>query len=144
MKSEARIYSLEDIEKINPQLDALSLVDETTSTKARTLVFGREENVLKVLTTNDFPGLFHQVEDRLLMQEFELEVYYTDTKAFETALGWFGLLKEKQAKIKEEDLKRMNSRGDEAVDLIKKMIAHHDDYTEEEFINQLLSLSYQA
>ena len=78
------------------------------------------------------------------MQEFELEVYYTDTKAFETALGWFGLLKEKQAKIKEEDLKRMNSRGDEAVDLIKKMIAHHDDYTEEEFINQLLSLSYQA
>ncbi len=144
MNNQAHIYTYDDVQKIKPQLDALSLVDESTSTKARTLVFGREGNILKVLTTNDFPGLFHQVEDRLLMQDFELEIYYTDTTSFWTALAWFWLLKDKQAKVKADDLEKMNSRGDIAVTLIKKMIQEQDKYTEEEFINQLLALSYQA
>jgi len=144
MSEKAPIYGLSDIQKIKVNLDALSLVDESTASKARTLVFDREEDTLFVLTTNDFPQLFHQVEDRLLMKDYDLKVFFTDTESFWEAMKWYDVLHNRQQKIKDADLQRMSASGEAAVKLIKDMIEHSEKYSEADFIQQLLSLGYQA
>jgi hypothetical protein len=109
MSEKAPIYTSKDIKKIEPSLDALSLVEESIAGKARTLVFDREDNVLFLLTTNDFPQLFHQVEDRLLAQDFDIKVFFTDTASFSEAMKWYDLLHNRQRKINEADLHRMTA-----------------------------------
>jgi len=66
----ANIYSLEDLKKLEVNLEALSLVTEKTAQTAQTLAFDLdlETNEISLLTTNDFPTQYHQVEDRLMAQ----------------------------------------------------------------------------
>lgn len=144
MTEKAPIYTLKDIQKIIPNLDALSLVEENIAIKSRTLVFDREEDTLFVLTTNDFPQLFHQMEDRLMAQEYELKVFFTDTDAFQEALKRFDSLHKREKKIDDEDLYRMSASWEVALWLIKTMLEHPETYSEADFIQQLLSLSYQS
>jgi len=66
MIEEAKIYQLEDIQKLEPNLEALSLVTEQTAKTSQTLVFDQDAESVYILTTNNFPNLYHQVEDRLV------------------------------------------------------------------------------
>ncbi len=144
MAEKANIYSLEDIRKIDPDLSVLSLVDENIARKSWTLVFAKNETSVSLLTTNDFPQLFHQVEDKLLAQEYDVEVFFTDTQSFAEAMKRYDLLFKRNSDKKKAEDTLMNSRAAEAVSYIKKIVKEHDTYTEAEFIDQILALSFQS
>ena len=60
------ILYLADIKKLTPQHELLPVISKSLAEKTQTLVFDKHENILSVLTTNQFPELYHQVEDKLI------------------------------------------------------------------------------
>lgn len=145
MTESAKIYGLEDIKKLEVNLEVLSLVTEKTAQTSQTLVFDTEKDSQKlyVLTTNEFPNLFHQVVDRLQTQWYETESFYTDDEAFKYALQWYDQLHKRQKKIAKNKKERLDARGQEALDFVKETIHSHESFTEEQFIDEILRLSYQ-
>lgn len=142
--SNARIYSADQIKKIDPDLDLLSLITRKTAESSQTLVFRKEEWKLHILTTNNFPQLFHQVEDRLEIQWYETVAYYTNDEWFSLAYNWYQKLESKTQQLEEARRQRILASGQDAVAIIRKLVDDHKGMSDEEFLFQILVLSYQA
>ena len=143
MIEEAKIYQLEDIQKLEPNLEALSLVTEQTAKTSQTLVFDQDAESVYILTTNNFPNLYHQVEDRLVAAWHSITAFFTDSESFEYAMQWYDALHKRNKNIAKDKKDRLDAKGQEALEIIKETIADHTKFTEEEFIYQLLRLSFQ-
>jgi type II secretory ATPase GspE/PulE/Tfp pilus assembly ATPase PilB-like protein len=59
-------------------------------------------------------------------------------------MKWYDLLHNRQRKINEADLHRMTASWDVAISLIKEMVSNSQTFSETDFIQQILALSYQA
>lgn len=62
------ILEIDDLQGISPNFDQLKILSQETSQKMETLIFAKDKNTLKVLTTNNFPGalttLLKNLEDK--------------------------------------------------------------------------------
>ena len=138
------ILSSADISKIQVNLEALGLLDKTISSTSQILIYARDDKKLKFLTTNNLPEMVQSVVEKFENEEFECELYYTDTIGFEAALTWYDELETYRQKLYKEQQKRKNADGSQAIDLLKKIIANHENIPESDFIHELLRLSYQS
>ena len=143
MTEEAKIYGLQDIQQLKPNLEALSLVTQNTAQTSQTLVFDRDGETLYVLTTNTFPTLYHQVEDRLAASGYEITTFFTDVESFGYAMQRYDQLHHRNKKVAKDKKDRLDASGQDALEIIKETIKDHSRFTEQEFIEQLLRLSYQ-
>ena len=50
------ILEIDDLQGISPNFDQLQILPKETSQKIETLIFAKDKNTLKVLTTNNFPN----------------------------------------------------------------------------------------
>lgn len=48
------ILEIDDLQGISPNFDQLKILPQETAQKIETLIFGKDKNTLKVLTTNNF------------------------------------------------------------------------------------------
>lgn len=112
--------------------------------KTQTVVFGQDGMTLKLLTTNNFPELYHQMEDKLQVDGYQFETFYTDTDTFTQALKRYDQLAARQRTQQETYDRRHTATGKDAIDLIKETYKNKEDYTEGVFIDEILRLSYQA
>ena len=55
------ILELDDIQKIEPELSAVKIINRETCEKIQVIIFGKEKNTLKVLTTNNYTDQFQKV-----------------------------------------------------------------------------------
>jgi type II secretory ATPase GspE/PulE/Tfp pilus assembly ATPase PilB-like protein len=123
----------------------LSFFEKEYAVKTQTLVFGKEKKQLYILTTNNFPLLHAQVLDRLNAQDYTYQVRYTDDSGFQQALLRYDQRDEERS-VHEATWRHEHSvKGREAVLLLKEIFAKRESYTaENEFLNDLLRLSFQA
>jgi hypothetical protein len=49
------ILELEDIQKIQPDLSQLKIINRETCEKIQVIIFAKEKNTIKLITTNNFP-----------------------------------------------------------------------------------------
>lgn len=140
-----KILSLADIEALQPQLEHVNFFEKEYAIKTQTIVLGQEKRQLFLLTTNNFPLLHAQVLDRLKAQDYSYQVRYTDTPWFDRALLRYDQLAKQVSEHEEKWHHEHSVRGHEAVLLLKEIFAKRTEYTaENEFLNDLLRLSYQA
>lgn len=98
-----------------------------------------------MLTTNNFPLLHAQVLDRLKAQDYSYEVRYTDDNGFEKALTWYDQLAQQVSEHEATRNHEHSVHGREAVALLKEVFARRSNFSgENDFLNDLLRLSYQA
>ena len=53
-QSEKIILEIEDLKKIKPNYQVINILTKETCEKVQVLIFDKQENVLKILTTNNF------------------------------------------------------------------------------------------
>ena len=49
------ILEIDDLQGISPNFEQLKILPQETAQKIETLIFGKDKNTLKVLTTNNLP-----------------------------------------------------------------------------------------
>lgn len=101
--TESTILTREQVEQLEPMLVTLSLVPKDLAQKTQTIAFKQENKQLSLLTTNNFPQLFHQVLDKLQAQGYTCTTYFTDSDSFGHAMTWFQRLEKQQAQQAEKD-----------------------------------------
>ncbi len=139
-----QILEVVDIQAIEPNLVFLALLPRAMAEKTQTIAFGGEEDHIFVLTTNNFPTLYHQTIDKLQALGYTCSPYFTDTAGMQLALARYDRL-EKQEKDQVEQYQYAHHvGGEEAIALIKKAYKQKDALNEGAFIDEILRLSYQA
>jgi hypothetical protein len=62
------ILEIDDLQGISPDFEQLKILPKETAEKIETMIFSKEKNTLKVLTTNNFPEglgkLLKNLEDK--------------------------------------------------------------------------------
>lgn len=68
MELSKSILEIDDLQGISPDFDQLKILPKETAEKIETMIFAKEKNTLKVLTTNNFPEgvrkLLKNLEDK--------------------------------------------------------------------------------
>lgn len=140
-----KILYKKDIQALQPDLEILSLIPQTTAETSQTLVYKLiDDETLLLITTNFYPNLYHTSLDRLQAQGYEVETYFTDAEGFAVALSRYHQREIQLQARSAEDQRRMNATGEEAIALIKETFNNHESLTETDFINELLRLAFQA
>ncbi|NCO98549.1 hypothetical protein GW864_05315 [bacterium] len=49
------ILEIDDLQGISPNFEQLKILPKETAQKIETLIFSKDKNTLKILTTNNFP-----------------------------------------------------------------------------------------
>jgi len=55
------ILEIEDIQNIQPDFEQLKILDQETAQKIQVLIFAKERNILKVLTTNNYSKSLNKI-----------------------------------------------------------------------------------
>ncbi len=92
----------EDIQKIQVNLQAVQFLAKSIAEKAQAIVFQKEKNRLSVLTTNNFPEEFQNLKMKIEAKGYILDIYYTTTDGFHTAMEWYQEIEELENKKKKD------------------------------------------
>jgi len=114
------ILELDDIKKIEPDLNEIKIISRETCEKVQILIFAKEKNKLKILTTNNFPEQLQKIIKMLEDRSYKHEIFYTSTEAFKEALKRY----DKYDKLEKEKLEasqiQREAAGKWAVSMIKQ------------------------
>jgi hypothetical protein len=55
------ILEIEDIQNIQPDFEQLKILDQETAQNTQVLIFAKEKNILKVLTTNNYSKSLNKI-----------------------------------------------------------------------------------
>ena len=80
--------------------------------KTQTIIFDREKNTLKILTTNNFPEELQKITKSLEQKWFKIDIDYTSTEGFKQAMTRYDEYEEKlkNEEEKEREQKTASSR----------------------------------
>jgi hypothetical protein len=83
------ILEIDDLQGISPNFEQLKILPQETSQKIEALIFAKDKNTLKVLTTNNFPGALTSLLKNLEDKGYKYEVFYTSPQGFTYAMSWY-------------------------------------------------------
>ncbi len=144
LQTENRILSLDDIQWIKPNLDALKVINRHVAEKSEILFFDMKWKKLNAITTNRNILLINQVKEKVEYKWYKIEFYYTDEEAFSYALTWYDYLKNLEEKAKKEIEELEKAMWNTAIDMIKKLYENKNRYWETDFIKEIIRLSFMA
>lgn len=81
------ILEIDDLQGISPNFEQLKILPQETAQKIETLVFSKDKNTLKVLTTNNFSDGLNSLLKSLEDKGYKYEVYYTSPSGFTYAMS---------------------------------------------------------
>ena len=81
------ILEIDDLQGISPNFDQLKIIPMETAQKIETLIFAKDKNTLKVLTTNNFPDGLNALLKSLEDKGYKYETFYTSPTGFTYALS---------------------------------------------------------
>lgn len=71
------ILEVDDLQGISPNFEQLKILPQETAQKIETLIFSKDKNTLKVLTTNNFTEGLNSLLKNLENKGYKYEVFYT-------------------------------------------------------------------
>lgn len=81
------ILEIDDLQGISPNFEQLKILPQETSQKIEALIFAKDKNTLKVLTTNNFPEALSVLLKNLEDKGYKYEVFYTSPQGFTYAMS---------------------------------------------------------
>lgn len=142
--TKSKILSIENIKTIKPNLDALKIISKHLSEKAEIIFFEMQSNKISALTTNNNITLINQVIDKVEFKWYKLNLFYCDYDTFSYSLTWYDKLTTLEEKSKKELEELQNASGLSAIDMIQKLYKNKDNYSETDFIKDIVRLSFMA
>ncbi len=142
--SDSRILYTKDIKKMQPDFSALKILSRNIAETTETVILNKQWKNIALLTTNNNPNLYHQVVDKLEAQNYTIESFFTDDDWIDVALEWYDQMEAAEAWKKQEYSIRHTVSWQDAFEMIKDTFAQKEHYSENDFINELIRLSYQV
>ncbi len=139
-----KILELADVQQLHAKLELLNVIPKNVAQTTQTVAFDQNGQTLYLLTTNNFPELYHQVTDKLQAKWYKIDTYYTDADSFALALDRYQQLATKEQEAQKTYDYRHNVSWHEAITLIKEAYQKIDSYAEGDFINEILRLAFQS
>jgi len=96
------ILEIPELEKIQPDFSVIKILDKETCENIQAIIFGKEKNTLKILTTNNFPDQLIKIAKKLEDEGYRSELYYTSIQGFGYALKRYDGLLQQEQRLQEE------------------------------------------
>ena len=81
------ILEIADLQGISPNFDQIKIIPQETAQKIETLIFSKDKNTFKVLTTNNFSDGLNALLKNLETKGYKYEVFYTSPQGFTYAMS---------------------------------------------------------
>ncbi len=141
---EKSILELQGVQALKPDFVQLKIMPKETAEKIQVLVFEKNKNVLKVLTTNNFPEQLQKVVKMLEDKSFLSDIYYTSEEWFNYALGWYDQMQAEEDKKAAAEKKQKEAEWEWAISMMKKLYEKRDSMEPWDFIMEIVRLSFQT
>ncbi len=138
------ILEIADLQAMQPDFSVIKILDKESCENIQTLVFGKQEHTLKLLTTNNFPEQLNKVVLMLKEKGYATEIYYTSVQGFEYALGRYEQILQQEQRLNEEKRAEKQAIGKWAIAVMQKLYEKRDTMDPGEYIMQTISLAFQA
>jgi len=138
------ILEIDDLKGMSPDFEQLKILPEDTAQKIETLIFAKDKNTLRVLTTNNFPDGLTKLLKSLEDKGYKYETFYTSPEGFTYAMSRYtdmeGIAEQKRKSEKEQ--KQAEGKG--AIAMIQKIFETRDTMEPGDFIMELIRLAFQT
>lgn len=138
------ILDIEDIKLLNYDPTQLKIIPKETCQKIEVIVFAKEKNTLKIITTNNYPKALQKLLKTLTEKSYKYEISYTSSEGFAYALNRYTQAQEQETRLVEENRADRQAVGKWAISVIKKIFEKRDTMDPGEFIMQIIRLSFQT
>lgn len=81
------ILEINDLQGISPNFEQLKILSAETAQKIETLIFSKDKNTLKILSTNNLPEGLTSLLKSLEEKGYKYEVFYTSPQGFAYAMS---------------------------------------------------------
>jgi type IV pilus assembly protein PilB len=138
------ILEIEDIKAIKPNFDEIKILTRDVCEKTQTIIFDKEWNTLKILSTNNFPEELNKIIDKLERTWLSTEVSYTSVEWFNEAIKWYDEYDKAIFQQKSEAKAQKQASWEWAIWMIKKIYEKRDSMEPWEFIMEIVRLAFQT
>jgi len=138
------ILDIQDIQAIKPDFDSIKILKRELCEKTQTIVFGKDWNTLKVLSTNNFPEELNQIIWKLEETWLFTEISYTSTEWFQEAIKWYDDYEKMLQTQKDEHDAQKQASWEWAIWMIKKIYEKRDTMEPWDFIMETVRLAFQT
>ncbi|MFA7717613.1 MAG: GspE/PulE family protein [Candidatus Absconditabacterales bacterium] len=138
------ILEIEALQKLQPDSSVIKILPRETCENIQAILFGKEKNTLKVLTTNNFPEQIQKLLKTLEDKGYRSELFYTSSEGFGFALGRYDQIIKQEQRLIDEQRAEKQARGKGAIAVIQKLFEKRDTMDPGEFILQIVRLAFQT
>jgi len=138
------ILEIDDLQGISPNFEQLKVIPQETAQKIETLIFGKDKNTFKVLTTNNFPQWLTSLLKSLEDKGYKYEVFYTSPQGFSYAMSWYADMETIVQQKRTAEKEQKQAAGKWAIAMIQKIFETRDTMEPGDFILELIRLAFQT
>jgi len=138
------ILEIDDLQGISPNFEQLKILPQESSQKIETLIFGKDKNTFKVLTTNNSPQWLTSLLKSLEDKGYKYEVFYTSPQGFTYAMSWYTDMENIAEQKRTSEKEQKQAAGKWAIAMIQKIFETRDSMEPGDFIMELIRLAFQT
>lgn len=71
------ILEIDDLQGISPDFEQLKILPKESAQKIETMIFSKDKNTFKVLSTNEYPDGLNALLKNLESKGYKYEIFYT-------------------------------------------------------------------
>lgn len=138
------ILEIDDLQGISPDFEQLKILSKDTAQKIETLIFSKDKNTLKILSTNNFSDGLQKLLKNLEDKGYKYEVYYTSPSGFQYAMSWYTDMEGIAEQKRKAEAEQKQAAGKWAIAMIQKIFEKRDTMDPGDFIMELIRLAFQT
>ncbi len=138
------ILEIDDLQGISPNFEQIKIIAQETAQKIETLIFSKDKNTFKVLTTNNFPEWLKALLKNLEDKGYKYEVFYTSPQWFAYAMSWYDDMEGIAIQKRKSDSEQKKAAGKGAIAMIQKIYEQRDAMEPGDFIMEFIRLAFQT
>ena len=138
------ILEIADLQGISPNFDQIKIIPQETAQKIETLIFSKDKNTFKVLTTNNFSDGLNALLKNLETKGYKYEVFYTSPQGFTYAMSRYTDMETIAEQKRKWEREQKQAAGKWAIAMIQKIFETRENVDPGEFIMELIRLSFQT
>ncbi|MFA7298774.1 MAG: GspE/PulE family protein [Candidatus Absconditabacterales bacterium] len=138
------ILEIDDLQGISPNFEQIKILPQETAQSIEALIFGKDKNTLKILTTNNIPEKLTALLKSLEDKGYKYEVFYTSPSGFTYALSWYDDMEGIAAQKRKATAEQKQAAGKGAIAMIHKIFDTRETMEPGDFILELIRLAFQT
>ena len=138
------ILEIDDLQGISPDFEQLKILPKETAEKIETMIFSKDKNTLKVLTTNNFPEGLGKLLKNLEDKWYKYETFYTSPQWFTYAMSWYADMEGIAQQKKKSETEQKQAEGKGAIAMMKKIFEERETMEPGDFIMEFIRLAFQT